>query len=110
MHPAVADCCLHLSAIPDSPTAEPTLGRVPMSLSALAAPARRGALLRSPWASTESVPQGSAVLGNMVLAPNAEASRLRVSGLLSKGMTSVHQPGVQHGVSVCLSHVRSLDV
>ena len=89
MHPTAADACLHLSAIPDSPTAEATVGRVPISLSALAAPERRDGLQQDPWASTASTPQGSAVHGDMTLATSQ--GQLRVRGLLSKGMAVAAQ-------------------
>jgi hypothetical protein len=102
MHPAVADSCLHLSAIPDAPTAQPTIGRVPVSLSALAALERRDALLHLPWASTESTPQGGAVLGNTALTTAEEAGGMRVCGLLSKGMSSAQRPASQHLVSFCM--------
>ncbi|CAL8465605.1 g5141 [Coccomyxa elongata] len=74
MHPAVADSSLHISAIPDRPTTEATSGRVPISLGALAAPGRRNALLRAPWAGSASRGDaarfgGGSVTGDMTVAP-----------------------------------------
>ena len=92
MHPAAADACLHLSAIPDAPTAaEAIVARVPVSLSALATPERRGGLQQGPWACTESTRQGSAVLGDMSLMTTQ--GRLQARGLLSKGMATRRQAG-----------------
>ena len=54
MHPAVADCSLHISAIPGQPSANATPGKIPVSLGALAAPGRRNALARAPWAGSAS--------------------------------------------------------
>ncbi|BDA51455.1 probable oleandomycin polyketide synthase, modules 5 and 6 [Coccomyxa sp. Obi] len=72
MHPAVADASLHISAIPHHPSADATPGRIPISLGALAAPGRRNALLRAPWAGSASYGNaarlgGESVTGDMTV-------------------------------------------
>ena len=86
MHPAVADCSLHLSAIPDASTA-----RVPVSLSALAAPERRNGTLQHLWASTHSASQGGAIIGDMAVSAAGAPSCLSFTGLVSKSMPTPKQ-------------------
>ena len=98
MHPAVADAALHISAVPDDVTADVTTARIPVSLAFLAAPERRNAIVRAPWAfsAASRVPSGSGpVTGDMSV---VEAGRgrnggsqnnwLRFRGLVSKGVAS----------------------
>lgn len=100
MHPAVADSSLHISAIPDRPTTESTHGRIPISLGVLAAPGRRNALLRTPWAGSASGSDvarfgGGSVTDDMTAVESAAAgygsdrqSRLCFRSLVSRAVTS----------------------
>ena len=54
MHPAMADCTLHLSLVPKNGSTKPLQVSIPVSLGALAVPGRRNGLLRAPWAAAAS--------------------------------------------------------
>jgi len=98
MHPAVADASLHISAIPAAATLSPTPGRIPISLATLAAPERRNAVLRAPWAATASrgdFTAGGSVTGDATAAESlppgdwqGTQNQLRFRGLVSRAVAS----------------------
>ena len=69
MHPAMADCTLHLSLVPNSGTTQPLEIKIPVLLGALAVPGRRDGLLRAPWAAATSdpAPGAAGITGDMTL-------------------------------------------
>lgn len=98
MHPAVADASLHVSAIPAAATLSATPGRIPISLATLAAPERRNAVLRAPWAASASqgdFSAGGSVTGDATAAESVPPggwketrNQLRFRGLVSRAVAS----------------------
>jgi hypothetical protein len=107
MHPAVADCSLHISAVPEQATNDIIPARIPVSLAALAAPERRNAVVRMPWAFSAASKadsggpsNGEPVTGDMAVVETGEGQKaksqnwMRFRGLVSRGVAS---PGRQQG-------------
>lgn len=113
MHPASADCSLHMSLLPSTSSKAPLQMRIPVSLDALAVPGRRNGLLREPWAAAASaVLSGAAdVIGDMRLGALAGAMDtmspgLQFLGLKSRAMfagDSSHEPKTVATGQVCSS-------
>ena len=106
MHPAVADCSLHISAVPEQATNDITPVRIPDSLAALTAPERRNAVVRAPWAfsaaskaASGGPSDGEPVTGDMAVVETGEGQRakshnwLRFRGLVSRGVASPGRQG-----------------
>ena len=78
MHPATADCTLHLSLVPNNNSTQPLEVKIPVSLGAIAVPGRRNGLLPAPWAAAASISVDGAAdtTGDMTMsvAPRARDS------------------------------------
>ena len=95
MHPAMADCTLHMSLIPNNANTQPLQVKIPVSLGALVVPGRQTGLLRASWAAAESMPMANTadLLGNMSLtgvagAAGASPGHLQFYSLQSKAPSS----------------------
>ena len=114
MHPAAADCSLHMSLLPNTSSKAPLQIRIPVSLDALALPGRRNGLLRVPWAAAASdvLPGAADVIGDMRLvalagAVNTMSPGLHFLGLKSRAMSagdSSHDPKTMATGQVCSSN------
>ena len=116
VHPAMADCTLHLSLVPNNSSKELLAISIPVSLGALAILGRRDGLLRAPWAAaaSNSVPGAAAITGNMtiVASPNAKEvapASLHFVGLSSKAISTAdrsHESQQAAARQVYFRHVR----
>lgn len=99
------DASLHISAIPDQATLQPTPGRVPVALAALAVPERRGGFLPASWAASESVPaqpSPGVVEGDMMVLGTGAQKSILVRGLKSKGLRVAELSNSRAAAQVCL--------